>query len=129
MSSSIAAPNETPYLIHSASDGLPATMFRTLHSYGIAMTSQQLTNAPDESFGAALCTVDQFSAANQHLYAKPSQIRWLTRDRSANGLLEYGAVVEGFNNGTRPSIYIHAPSWFRWMRAGGSKAPRISAEH
>jgi hypothetical protein len=75
-------------------------------------------------YGDALMTVEQFATRYPHLYPKPHRVRWLLRDRTSNGLLDRGAVVEVFANGPRPTLFIHAPNWFAWMRAGGSHAPR-----
>jgi hypothetical protein len=77
-----------------------------------------------DEFGDALMRVSPFGQRYRHIYAKDHQIRWLLRDRATNGLLDYGAVVEVFANGSRPSLLIHPPRWFAWMRAGGSHAPR-----
>lgn len=83
--------------------------------------------APGTEYGDSLMTVVQFSARYPHLYKNPHRVRWLVRDRSTNGLSDYGAVVEVFNTGERPAIFIHVPNWFAWMRAGGSRAPRRAA--
>ena len=75
-------------------------------------------------YGDALMTVDQFAARYPHLYPRASRVRWLLRDRATNGLLEFGAVVEVYACGPRAALFIHAPQWFAWMRAGGSHAPQ-----
>ncbi len=79
---------------------------------------------PGSEYGDSLLTVAQFSERYPHLYPKPHRIRWLLRDRTINGLLNSGAVVEVFANGERPALFLHAPNWFAWMRAGGSHAPQ-----
>ncbi len=75
-------------------------------------------------FGDSLMTVSQFAARYPHLYPKQHNVRWLVRDRHQNGLSATGAVVEVFGSGDRPQIFIHIPSWFAWMRLGGSRGPR-----
>jgi hypothetical protein len=86
------------------------------------MNNPQPTPAAD--YGDSLMTVAQFCDRYPHLYPKRSRVRWALRDRTSNGLLNLGAVVEVFANGPRPTLFIHAPNWFAWMRAGGSHAPR-----
>ncbi|MEQ1800637.1 MAG: hypothetical protein ABL989_01875 [Gammaproteobacteria bacterium] len=75
-------------------------------------------------YGDSLMTVAQFAARYPHLYKNTHRVRWLVRDRTTNGLTQFGAVVEVFNAGDRPAIYIHVPSWFAWMQAGGSQGSR-----
>jgi len=75
-------------------------------------------------YGDSLLTVAQFCDRYPHLYPKPHNVRWLLRDRDTNGLRDCGAVLEVHASGDRPTLFIHAPSWFDWMRAGGSHASR-----
>lgn len=76
-------------------------------------------------YGDSLATVGQFVARYNHIYENQSRVRWLLRDRHSNGLIEYGAVVEVYANGDKPSIFIHIPSWFAWMRSGGRRSSRL----
>ena len=78
-------------------------------------------------YGDFLATIPQFSRRYPHLYKNPYSVQWQVRDRATNGLNDYGAVVEVYGKGNRPSIFIHIPNWFAWMRAGGSRAPRRPA--
>ena len=79
--------------------------------------------SPD--FGHSLQEPNAFQQEHAHLYKNGGQLRWLLRDRHQNGLISYGAVVEVYSTGNkRPRLYIHKPSWFRWMKAGGSRAPK-----
>lgn len=81
-------------------------------------------SAPDTDYGDSLANVGQFCTRYNHIYPNQSRVRWLLRDRHSNGLMEYGAVVEVYANGEKPSIFIHIPSWFSWMRSGGRRASR-----
>ena len=86
---------------------------------------QNAQTVPGPEYGDSLLTVAQFVTRYPHLYSKEHSVRWLARDRTRNGLLDYGATVEVWSHGSqRPQIYIHVPSWFTWMQAGGSRAPR-----
>lgn len=78
--------------------------------------------APLADYGDSLTTVDAFCKRYPHIYPKASRVRWLLRDRQTNGLMASGAVVEVYANGDTPSIFIHVPSWFAWMRSGGRRA-------
>lgn len=84
--------------------------------------NNQAHAGPTTDYGDSLMTVQQFADRYPNIYPKASRVRWLLRDRQQNGLMKAGAVVEVFANGTKPAIYIHAPSWFRWMQSGGSHA-------
>ena len=76
-------------------------------------------------YGDNLTTVEQFTDRFRHLYPNQSRVRYLLRERATNGLVATGAVLEVFSSGDeRPKLFIHTPSWFAWMRAGGSHAPR-----
>ena len=68
------------------------------------------------TYGDELKTVPQFCERYPHIYSAPHKLRWLLRQRSKNGLLESGAVIEVYNGGSRPLIFIHEPSFFEWMR-------------
>jgi hypothetical protein len=73
-------------------------------------------------YGDSLFTVSDFCSRYPNLYSSASKLRWLLRDRSSNGLKDSGAVVEFHVSGTdRPRLLIHAPSFFNWMRSGGSQ--------
>ena len=86
---------------------------------------QNAHTVPGSEYGLSLSTVAQFAVAYPKLYPTEHSLRWLIWARSRNGLLDYGATVEVWSQGDqRPQIYIHAPSWFAWMQAGGSRAPR-----
>lgn len=79
-------------------------------------------SASATDYGDSLATVAQFCARYPNIYPRDSRIRWLLRDRQSNGLMEHGAVVEVYANGDKPSIFIHIPSWFAWMRSGGRRS-------
>ena len=81
-------------------------------------------SAPATDFGDSLTTVAHFCARYPQIYPRESRVRWLLRDRHTNGLIEQGAVVEVYANGDKPSLFIHIPSWFAWMRLGGRRASR-----
>ena len=82
------------------------------------------TSAATADFGDSLTTVAHFCARYPQIYPRESRVRWLLRDRHTNGLIEHGAVVEVYANGDKPSLFIHIPSWFAWMRLGGRRASR-----
>ena len=86
------------------------------------------TQSPAEvspDYGHSLQEPKDFQREHPHLYRNGGQLRWVLRDRRQNGLMAYGAVVEVYGtNSERPRLYIHKPSWFRWMQAGGSRAPK-----
>jgi hypothetical protein len=79
---------------------------------------------PDTDYGDSLANVGQFALRYSHIYKNESRVRWLLRDRNTNGLVATGAVVEVFANGDVPSLFIHIPSWFAWMRSGGRRSPQ-----
>ena len=81
-------------------------------------------SAPATDYGDSLTTVAQFCARYPNIYPRDSRVRWLLRDRQSNGLMARGAVVEVYANGDKPNLFIHIPSWFAWMRSGGSHAPQ-----
>lgn len=83
--------------------------------------------APDSDYGDSLLTITQFANRYPNIYPKASRVRWVIRDRNTNGLMAHGAVVEVFASGDKPSLFIHAPSWFKWMQRGGSRAANPSA--
>jgi len=82
----------------------------------------------DVTYGDTLYTVAQFSERYSHLYPSQNRVRWYLRDRHINGLVEYGAAIEVRNGGNVPRVLIHGPSWFEWLRRGGSCAPKSEAE-
>ena len=77
--------------------------------------------ASGHEYGDCLMTVKQFCDRYPNIYPKASRVRWLLRDRQQNGLVSSGAVVEVYANGDKPALFIHVPSWFAWMQAGGSR--------
>ena len=77
-------------------------------------------------YGDSLNTVADFCGRYPNIYPNASRVRWLLRDRQTNGLMATGAVVEVYANGDKPSIFIHVPSWFAWMRSGGRHSTRLN---
>jgi hypothetical protein len=76
-------------------------------------------DAVPADYGDSLMTVAQFGVRYRHIYPQDSRLRWLLRDRLTNGLVTCGAVVQVYANGDKPNLFLHPPSWFQWMRAGG----------
>lgn len=58
-------------------------------------------------------------AAYPDLYRSVDSIRWRLRNRQHNGLMEFGAVIEVWNNPDqkRPSLAINHRKWVEWYRA------------
>lgn len=86
--------------------------------------NQESSSSVSAEYGHRLRTISDFQSEYRHLYPREARLRWLIRDRASNGLLDYSAVVELWNGGARPRLYIDPSRWFAWIRAGGSRAPK-----
>jgi hypothetical protein len=86
------------------------------------MQSATTSNTESADYGDSLFTLKEFSDRYPHLYPNTGKLRWLFRDRTMNGLIESGAAVEVYiGTQQRPRLYVHAPSFWNWMRSGGSR--------
>jgi hypothetical protein len=93
------------------------------------------TPDPVASLGDQILPPATFVARFPHLYRSVHALRWVLRDRALNGLNDYAAVLEvwpagegGGKRGPQPRLYVNVPNWFRWMQAGGARAPRLHAQ-
>ena len=77
-----------------------------------------------------LLTVPEFARRFPNIAPSEQAVRWLLRNRHANGLIESGAVVEFWSDPghRRPKILLNPEQLIPWMTLANPRARRMAQD-